>query len=595
MSFLKDKRTIVLAVLILAILMGSYLYIVSRPTPEDLAKMQQAQQQAAKQLEFQKTFTYVDHRDPRVVGFALAQLPANRMVAKETFEGLLRYEGSSLDLKPDLATSWEIGGSPNGTMFTFHLRNGVKFYPSGDPFNAQVVKANYDYAFSPNAVSSIYLFGGPDIVQYNRTEIVNDYTVRVYINKPVAWFIRMIPYVSVGAMQNPNFINAHGGWPKSSTTIDPYLIDHQDTTAAYIVDEFKPGDHVTLKRNPTYWMGWNGTLANRPERIVIRLVPEPATRMLLLGRGDADMAYIDAPYLPELKNRIQSEKLPLVIDESPSLQQVNIVFDQKNAPTNDVHIRKMLAYAFNYDNYIASVLHGFGNRLYSFVPKGTYGYQPDVPHYDFDLAKATAELNLADPANQASVKNGITVTYNEGYGVGKAGYLMWKSDLAKIGVNLVLNEISNDAYGTIVHRGGAPILDRRWSPDFPDPATFYVFIGKTFYVAQAFGTTPQSIYDILDKAPFEINPATRLNMYRQVEQWAYDAAPYVKVASLVGGDDYNVMGNWVKGYQHFSGPYDHKPLFYELSKQLPPSGVSPVAIGSQALQMISICSRRLVE
>jgi peptide/nickel transport system substrate-binding protein len=514
------------------------------------------------------------------------------MVIKETYETLVRYEGDSLDFKPDLATSWEM--SPDGRVYTFHLRQGVKFYPSGDPFNAQAVKASLDYGFT-GPVTSVYNFGGKNLVQYNRTEIMDDYTVRVYMNQPLAWFMRIMAYASVSAIQNPNFIAAHGGWPTSVTTIDSYLIDHQDTTAAYIVDEFKPGDHVTLKRNPTYWMGWNGTLANRPERVVIRVIQEPATRMLLLGRMDADMAFIDTQYLPELKNRIQSENLPLVIDESPGLTQVNIVFDQKNAPTNDVHIRKMLDYSFDYDSYIANVLHGFGNRLYSFVPQGTWGYQPNVPHYDFDLTKAKAELDLAAPENQAMVKNQIKVTYTPGYGVGKEGYLMWKTDLAKIGVNLVLDEISYPAYDTVVQRGGVPILDRKWSPDFPDPATYYVILGYDFYVAPAFGTTPQSIVDLLYKAALETNQDQRLQMYAQVEQWAYDTAPYVKVASLVGGDDYNVRGSWVKGYTHFP-MYDHKPYFYELWKELPTTSATSSIVREGLLQIPSVnkTPRRLV-
>jgi peptide/nickel transport system substrate-binding protein len=467
MSFLKRKSTIAVAVLLLAILIGSYGYMVYQ---QQLIKQQQQQTLEAKQKDFQKTITYVQHQVPRLVGYPLTYPSYNMIIVKETYETLVRYEGSSLDFKPSLAEKWEV--SPDGKVFTFYLRQGVKFYPSGDPFNAAAVKFTFDTAFrrNPETTAPISFFGGLDWVMYDHSEIVNDYTVKIYINKPLSWFMRIVAFVQTGGIMNPKFINAHGGPPNTIDTIDPYLIWHQDVTGPYIVDEFAPNDRVILKRNPTWW-GWNSTNANHPERFVVRVVPEAATRMMLIGRGDADIAYVDLQYLPELKKRIASDNLPLAMDESPSPALQDIVLDNLHSPTNDVHIRRMLAWSFNYDEYIKTIMSGFGNRLISFVPKGMWGYQPDVPYYTFNLDKAKQELDLATPGNRSMVQQGIKVQYTPGYALGKEGYLMWKSDLAKIGVNLILDELAYSTYRDVMHTGNIPILDRAWSPDFPDPAT----------------------------------------------------------------------------------------------------------------------------
>lgn len=570
MPFLKNKLTIGVAVVLLAILIGSFGYA---------AYQQQSASQSvnARLQEFQKTLTWVQTVNPRVIGYPRFSGDNNQIVLTETYESLVRFQGNSYDLKPGAAERWEV--SSDGAAITFFLRKGLKFYPSGDSLNATAVKYSIDDAFSgaPYSKSNVGNYGSSDQLQYDRTEIVDQYTVKTYFKKSLAWMPVMFAWPQIGGIMNPNFINAHGGIPKTAEGLDPYLIWHQDVSGPYIVDQFVQNDRIVLKRNPTYWMGWTGNMSARPEQVIVRIVPEAATRLLLIGRGDADLADVEIQYLPELKSRIKSENLPLAIDETPSLRQLWIVLDNLHPPTNDVHIRKMLAYSFNYDQYIQKVMFGFGDRLTTYVPKGMWGYDANSPHYDFDMAKAQQELSLASPENRTIVQNGIKVRYQAGYSVGREGFLMWKSDLAKIGVNLVLDEASYSSYWDSRRAGNVPILDGGWNPDFPDPATFYAWVNGGFYISKAFGTTPNFVSDLLNKATIGANRDQRLQIYRQVEQWAYDNVPHIKVASGVGGGRYNVRGTWVKGYQ--SNIFDgYRPLFIEVWKELPQTGLNPTQI-----------------
>jgi peptide/nickel transport system substrate-binding protein len=378
----------------------------------------------------------------------------------------------------------------------------------------------------------------------------------------------MFPYNSVGAIMNPKWMNAHGGYPKSQREIDPYFFTHVDATGPYTLDEFVADDRIILKRNPTYWAGWDGELANRPERVVYRIVPEGATRMMMLARGDADFGYVELAHLPELKMRIKSENLPLMIDEAPELSQLNIVMDQKNPPTDDIHIRKMLAYSFPYQEYIKEVMHGLGVRQYTFIPPGMWGHSKDVPHYTFDLAKAKEQLGMAKSENRESVMKEIKIRYTPGYAVGKEGYLLWKSKLAEIGVNLVLDEVAYQPYKDTQYGGGVPILDRRWNPDFLDPGTFYAFMYQSYRVSRSFGTTPDHIQALFDKAAFTVGKEARTKIYHEIEQWAFDECPYIKVAHPAANRDTNVRQAWVKGYEHHVMD-DHKPLIYEVWKEMP--------------------------
>jgi ABC-type transport system substrate-binding protein len=591
MSFLKRKSVMVVAVAILVLLVGSYIYVALQPAPQELSREQAEQEFAAKQKAFQETLTYATNLSPTMLGYPYIP-KANWVAVKETYETLVMYVGSSLDYKPGLAVRWEV--SPDGKVFTFYLRKNVTFYPSGDPFNAQAVKFSLDHIFTGPSFIPVYVFGDPSWLQYDRTEIVDDYTVKVYFNRSLAWLMRVFAYSNTGAIVNPKFINAHGGLPKTEQEIDPYLAAHQDVTGPYVVDEYKPQDRIILKRNPTWW-GWNSSLANRPERVVIRIIPETTTRMMMVARGDLDITYVEVAYMAELKKRIASENLPLIIDDSPSLVLTNPVLDQRNPPTNDVHIRRMLAWSFDYESWMEKIAFGFADRMISFPPKGSgWGYVSDVPYYTFNLEKAKEELALAAPENRAMVEKGIEADYYAGYAasLGKEGFLMWKSDLAKIGVNLIVNEISWERYGTLRKEGGVPILDRGWTPDFADPATFYAFLMPSVREAKAFGTTPQWIATLLEQAAFETNQDQRSKIYRQVEEWAYDQVPYVKIASKTVGGEYNVRGTWLKGF-HPSIVYLQKPLFWELWKELPREEGSFSA--TSRLPLIAVWTTRTAE
>ena len=101
MSFLRKKYTIAVAVVMLAILLGSYSYLAYQ---QQLIKQQQQQTLEAKQNDSQKLMTYLQVGVPEILGFPQVRGPANRYLYKDTFETLATYEGSSLDPKPRLAS-----------------------------------------------------------------------------------------------------------------------------------------------------------------------------------------------------------------------------------------------------------------------------------------------------------------------------------------------------------------------------------------------------------------------------------------------------------------------------------------------------------
>ena len=116
-------------------------------------------------------------------------------VRRQIYEPLVTHdltqEGTlSPAIVPALATSWEV--SPDGRVYTFHLRQNVKFH-DGTPFNAEAVKVNLDRALdekSPHFYSQLSIFQRRYIYQYIESyKVLDPFTIQLTNSVPFPDFL----------------------------------------------------------------------------------------------------------------------------------------------------------------------------------------------------------------------------------------------------------------------------------------------------------------------------------------------------------------------------------------------------------------------
>ncbi len=106
------------------------------------------------------------------VGPADVQLPA-----RLSYENWVRWDMNGAMMVPNMMKSWDV--SDDGTVFTFYLRQGMK-WSDGEPFNADDIMFLFNDHWgneevSPNGVPSWLKVSGEPVV----VEKVDDYTVRL--------------------------------------------------------------------------------------------------------------------------------------------------------------------------------------------------------------------------------------------------------------------------------------------------------------------------------------------------------------------------------------------------------------------------------
>src|SRR5688500_1030438 len=171
-------------------------------------------------------------------------------VTEQIFDTLVMFDGSTTDLKPALARSWDI--SADALTYTFRLRQGVRFH-DGTPFDAHAVKWNFDrWMDSNNQWHKEALAGGAAFeyfVDYtgfadviSAVNVVDDHTVQISLKEPQGPFmlnLALFPFAIIS--------------PYSAGSGFDALSRNPVGTGPLRFVEWVPGDRIVLDRFDSYW------------------------------------------------------------------------------------------------------------------------------------------------------------------------------------------------------------------------------------------------------------------------------------------------------------------------------------------------------
>ena len=209
--------------------------------------------------------------------FTNGEVDANcyRRLIRPSLDDATKIEG-------DLAQSWTV--SPDGLTFTFKLHRDAKF-ESGNPVTAK------DAAFSLQRVVKLNKTPGFIVTQFGfnpdnvetMIRAVDDYTLEMKLpgEAEATSFILYCLSANVGSVVDMKTVMANqsngdlgNAWLKSRTA----------GGGPFKLTEWAASDHVIIDVNP------NAAETPLMHRIVMRHVADPSAQLLLLQKGDVDMA-----------------------------------------------------------------------------------------------------------------------------------------------------------------------------------------------------------------------------------------------------------------------------------------------------------------
>jgi peptide/nickel transport system substrate-binding protein len=171
-------------------------------------------------------------------------------------------------LAPSLAESWTV--SPDNLSYEFVLRRGVKFH-NGDPVTAEDVKFSFDRYRGAGA--------GPFKARTAAVEVLDPYRVRFRFKEPWPDFMTFYgtPATGAGWIVPKKYVEKVGddGFKRAPIGAGPYKFV-----------SFNPGVELVLEAFDGYWRKTPSV-----KRLVFKSVSEEETRLVMLKRGEADIAY----------------------------------------------------------------------------------------------------------------------------------------------------------------------------------------------------------------------------------------------------------------------------------------------------------------
>ena len=483
----------------------------------------------------QTTFIFGAQGEPVDLDPAIITDGISSRITRQIYEGLTRYKGNTTEVIPALAEKWTV--TPDGTVWTFTLRKGVKFH-DGTPFDASAVAWNFerwrftthpqhDNAIKAGKTFEYYeaQFGGfDDKSLITKVEAVNPTTVRITLKSPQG------PFLANLAMFVFDIVS-----PKAAEKYGNAFTKNPTGTGPFKFVEWKVNQEVILEANKDYWDKAN---APKVQRVIVRNIKDNSQRLAALKAGEIHgMEGVN----PDDVKVVRADPNLQIMLRPPNVTGY-VAFNFKVKEFQDGRVRQALAHAINKKAIVDALYGGTGMVATQFQPPPLWGYNKELKDYEYnpqrarDLLKDAGfpqglkEITWADGKREPLQFWYLPVSrpyYPNGKEIGEA----IAADLAKVGITVQLQTTDWAVYLDKRKNGQLPLYMLGWTGDNGDPDNFVCyFFCSPGASREGFYANP-GLTEVLLQAQKLTVPAKRAELYRKAEQMIHDDVARIFIAN----------------------------------------------------------------
>lgn len=317
---------------------------------------------------------------------------------RDLFEGLVA-EAADGKLIPGTAERWEI--SPDGTVYTFHLRANAK-WSNGDPVTAQDVVYSYRRLLDPKTASKYAFMQWPlkNGEAFSKGEnkdpeaigikAVNERTVQATLERPTPYYLGLLAHHASYIVPR-KAIEAHAErWTRPGNIV---------SNGAFRLEAWTPQDRIKLVKNPSY----HDARSVQIDEIYYYPTEDQQAELKRYRAGELDLTY----RIPVDQIAWARQNLPNETRITPFFGTYYYAFNLTKPPFQDnLKLRQALSLAIDRETIVEKVMRGGEVPAYGWVPPNTLNY--------VKFNSATAALKQADRDAQAR-----KLLAEAGYGPGK--------------------------------------------------------------------------------------------------------------------------------------------------------------------------------
>jgi peptide/nickel transport system substrate-binding protein len=436
-----------------------------------------------------------------------SSLLVEREVFYNMYDSLFTID-PSLKISAGLVKSWDISDPMN---YKFTLQSGVKYH-DGTPFNAQSVKDNIQrYKTASNSRRKT------DLKSVSTVEVVDDTHVNLHLSKPDATLLATL--VDRAGMMLSMAAVQQGGQNFS-------LAPTGAGSGPFEFVEWKRNDHLTLKKNPSYWRAGLPYL----DGLTYRAIPDVNAILAALKTSDIDIARTIAP---KDVAGIKADSSFIYRDTS-AIGFNGMELNAGAAPFNDPAKRQAVALAV--DRY--AILKNINFNI------GVVGYGPIPP--SSGAVDATEKIyDHADPAKAKSTATGFTFTYKTSSDpINQQLAALLQSQLAAAGITMTIQTEEFATYQQECQQHNFQACNVNWSGRIDPDGNTYAW----WHTGGDFNDSKYSNSQVdawLDDARVNTDQSKRKQDYMNAQKQIVTDAPYV---FSVFGVSAQISNNKIHGF-----------------------------------------------
>lgn len=481
-----------------------------------------------------KTLVYCSEGSPENFYPGINTTGTSQDVTTQVYNNIVEFERGGTKVVPGLAEKWDV--SADGTVYTFHLRKGVKwhstsksFKPTRD-FNADDVMfmierqwKESDPYFKVTSQNHSYFtdMGMPKLLK--SVDRVDDYTVKIVINQAEAPFLANLAMPFAG-IQSKEYAIA---MLKAGT---PEKVDQDPVgTGPFYLVQYQKDAVIRFKAFPQYWGG-----KAKIDDLVFAITPDASVRWAKLQKGECHvMPYPNPADLDAIRKDPNVQVL-----EQPGLNVGYLSYNTTKKPFDDVRVRKAINMAINKKAIIDGVYLTTGVAAKNPIPPTLWSYNDAVKDdpYDPEAAKKLlAQAGFPDGFSTDLWAMPVQRPYNPN---AKRIAELMQADLAKINVKAEIKSFEWGEYRKRLQAGEHQMGMLGWTGDNGDPDNFlYTLLGCASAKSASGSNISKFCYqpyeDLVVKAKSATKQADRDALYKKAQVIFKEQAPWFTIAHAV--------------------------------------------------------------
>jgi peptide/nickel transport system substrate-binding protein len=328
-------------------------------------------------------------------------------------------------------------------------------------------------------------------------------------------------------------------------------------TGPYRVAEWKTGEHILLERVPGYW---RGDSTPHIRRILFRFLTNTTTRINQLKSGEVHVALL-VPWdkVRELR-AVPGVRLNQVLGNGYE----HITLNEKHFPPfADVRVRRALSHAVNRDLIVSTILDSLVQVVNGPVQPLSWAYEPNVPSYAFDPAKARTLLTEAGwipGASGVRVKNGVPLTFTlitqAGFAIRENVAQTLQAQFRDVGVDMKVRLIDGTTISTLWFGGDFDAMLHWWQSGADPEITLFFARDRTPPAGRNINyLADDALTSLLYESDRTVDQTTRGELLKRAQMRVAELAPEIPLYNTSKIDAVPATLQNFKGNPTNAGPF----------------------------------------